>query len=60
MRSKELTLVQKTFKQLKVLLDADMAHEMVDFTKNQILNQAGNAMLAQANTRSQGVMQLLQ
>jgi flagellin len=39
--------------------DADMASEMVAFTKNQILSQAGNAMLAQANTRSQSVMQLL-
>jgi flagellin len=39
--------------------DSDMASEMVSFTKNQILSQAGNAMLAQANTRSQSVMQLL-
>jgi flagellin len=39
--------------------DADMASEMVDFVKNQILAQAGGAMLAQANTRSQSVLQLL-
>jgi flagellin len=39
--------------------DADMASEMVSFTKNQILSQAGNAMLAQANTQNQSVMQLL-
>jgi len=39
--------------------DADMASEMVDFTKNSILSQAGTAMLAQANTRTQSVMQLL-
>jgi len=39
--------------------DADMAKEMVEFTKNQILNQAGNAMLAQANARTQSVLQLL-
>jgi flagellin len=39
--------------------DSDMASEMVSFTKNQILSQAGNAMLAQANTRNQSVMQLL-
>jgi len=39
--------------------DADMASEMVEFTKNQILSQAGGAMLAQANTRTQSVMQLL-
>jgi flagellin len=40
--------------------DTDMAHEMVDFTKNQILNQSGTAMLAQANQRAQTVLQLLQ
>jgi len=39
--------------------DADMASEMVGYVKNQILSQAGGAMLAQANTRSQSVMQLL-
>jgi len=40
--------------------DVDMAHEMVDYTKNNILAQAGNAMLAQANQKTQQVMQLLQ
>ena len=40
--------------------DADMAAEMMDFTKNQILLQTGTAMLAQANTISQSVFQLLQ
>jgi len=39
--------------------DANMAQEMVDFTKNQILSQSGVAMLAQANTRNQNVIQLL-
>ncbi len=39
--------------------DTDMAHQMVDYVKNQILAQAGGAMLAQANTRNQSVMQLL-
>ncbi len=39
--------------------DADMASQMVDFTKNQILQQASTSMLAQANVRSQNVMQLL-
>jgi len=38
--------------------DADMATEMVDYVKNQILTQAGSAMLAQANTKTQSVMQL--
>ncbi|HNQ98035.1 MAG TPA: flagellin, partial [Treponemataceae bacterium] len=40
--------------------DADMAKEMVDFTKNQILSQAGNAMIAQANTQPQSVLRLIQ
>ncbi len=40
--------------------DADMAAEMVNFTRDQILSQAGNAMLAQANQRSASVLQLLQ
>ena len=40
--------------------DADMANEMVGFTKNRILAQAGNAMLAQANQKTQQVLQLLQ
>jgi flagellin len=39
--------------------DVDMASEMVNFTKLQILQQAGTAMLAQANTASQGVLTLL-
>jgi flagellin len=39
--------------------DADMASEMVNYTKNSILSQAGNAMLAQANTRTQSALQLL-
>jgi flagellin len=39
--------------------DADMATEMVSFTKDSILSQAGNAMLAQANVRTQSVLQLL-
>ena len=40
--------------------DTDMAKEMVEFTKNQVLVQAGTAMLAQANQSSQNVMSLLQ
>ena len=39
--------------------DANMASKMVDFTKDSILNQAGTAMLAQANMRTQAVLQLL-
>ena len=39
--------------------DVDMADEMVNLTKNQILQQAGTAMLAQANQAPQAVLQLL-
>lgn len=38
--------------------DADIAEEMVEFTKNQILVQSGTAMLAQANLKPQSVLQL--
>ena len=37
-----------------------MANQMVEYTKNRILVQAGGAMLAQANQRTQSVLQLLQ
>jgi flagellin len=40
--------------------DVDMAKEMMNFTKTQILSQASQAMLAQANQLPQGVLQLLQ
>lgn len=40
--------------------DTDMADEMMAYTKNNILVQASQAMLAQANTLPQGVLQLLQ
>ena len=40
--------------------DTDMAKEVVDFTKNQVLQQAGTAMIAQANAQSQTVLSLLQ
>ena len=39
--------------------DTDMAAEMVEFTKNQVLSQAGTAMLAQANQIPQGILSLL-
>lgn len=39
--------------------DVDMAKEMANFQKNNILNQAAQAMLAQANQQPQGVLQLL-
>ena len=39
--------------------DSDMANEMVEYTKNQILTQSGTAMLVQANSQSQNVLRLL-
>lgn len=42
-----------------VIRDADMAKEMADFTRNQIMMQASTAMLAQANQREQAVLTLL-
>ena len=42
-----------------VIRDADLAFETVAFTKNQILLQAGTAMLAQANATPQSVLSLL-
>jgi flagellin len=41
------------------ITDTDMAKEMADFTRSNILSQAGTAMLAQANQMNQGVLQLL-
>ncbi len=40
--------------------DTDMAEEMVEYSKNNILSQAGQSMLAQANQQTQGVLSLLQ
>ena len=40
--------------------DTDMAEEMVTYSKNNILQQAGQSMLAQANQANQGVLSLLQ
>jgi len=42
-----------------VIRDLDMAEEMTKFSKNNILAQAGTAMLAQANQSAQGILQLL-
>lgn len=42
------------------IMDVNMATEMTEFTKNQVLTQAGTSMLAQANERPSQVLQLLQ
>lgn len=43
-----------------VIRDTDMAEQMVEFTRDNILVQAGTSMLAQANQKTQSVLQLLQ
>ena len=43
-----------------LIRDTNMAHQMVSYVRDQILTQAGTAMLAQANQRSTSVLQLLQ
>ena len=53
------TTIQNFTAAESVIRDLDMAEEMTKFSKNNILAQAGTAMLAQANQSSQGVLQLL-
>jgi flagellin len=53
------TTIQNYSAAESVVRDVDMAQEMTRFSKNQILQQAGTAMLAQANQSAQGVLQLL-
>ena len=53
------TTIQNFTAAESVIRDVDMAEEMTKFSKNNILAQAGTAMLAQANQSAQGVLQLL-
>ena len=53
-------VVENTTAAESQIRDTDMATEMVEFTKNQVLQQAGTAMLAQANQSTQSVLSLLQ
>jgi flagellin len=53
------TVIQNFAAAESTIRDLDMADEMVKFSKNQILAQAGTAMLAQANQAGQGILQLL-
>lgn len=53
------TTIQNYSASESVIRDVDMAQEMTDFSKRQILQQAGTAMLAQANQAAQNVLQLL-
>ena len=54
------TTAENTQAAESLIRDVDMASEMVEFSKNNILAQAGQSMLAQANQATQGVMSLLQ
>ena len=53
-------VVENTTSAESRIRDTDMAEEMVEYSKNNILAQAGQSMLAQANQATQGVMSLLQ
>jgi flagellin len=53
------TLMQNTQAAESTIRDADMAAEMTSFTKNNILQQAAQSMLSQANQGTQGILQLL-
>jgi len=52
------TAIEQVSSAVSSIRDADMAAEMTNFTKNQILVQAGTSMLAQANQASQNVLSL--
>ena len=53
-------VVENTTSAESQIRDTDMATEMVKYSNNQILAQAGQAMLAQSNQANQGVLALLQ
>ena len=53
-------VVENTTSAESRIRDTDMAEEMVAYSKNNILQQAGQSMLAQANQANQGVLSLLQ
>ena len=53
-------VVENTTSAESRIRDTDMAEEMVNYSKNNILAQAGQSMLAQANQSNQGVLSLLQ
>ena len=53
-------IVENTTAAESAIRDTDMAEEMVAYSKNSILTQAGQSMLAQANQSNQGVLSLLQ
>ena len=59
-RANLTTASENTVSAESVIRDADMAKEMTEYTKNNVLMQAAQSMLAQANQNSSGVLSLLQ
>ncbi len=55
-----VTSAENTTSSMSVIRDADMAKEMTSYTKNNVLTQASQSMLAQANQNSSSVLSLLQ
>ena len=56
----EQNIVENTASAESRIRDTDMAKEMVELSKQNILEQVGTAMITQANQTSQGIMNLLQ
>jgi flagellin len=54
------TSIENTTSSESAIRDTDMVSEMTEYTKNNVLSQAATAMMAQANTSTQTVLQLLQ
>lgn len=54
------TSIENTTASESAIRDTDMVSEMMEYTKTNVLNQAATAMMAQANTMTQSVLQLLQ
>ena len=53
-------IVENTTAAESLIRDTDMASEMVKFSRSNILSQAGQSMLAQANQSNQGILSLLE
>ena len=53
-------IVENTTAAESAIRDTDMAEEMVAYSNNNVLQQAGQSMLAQANQANQGILSLLQ
>lgn len=56
----EDNIIENTIAAESRIRDTDMATEMVQFANHNILEQAGQAMMSQANKRNEGILSLLQ